>query len=216
MISTSNFLALALQCAPTIHPDTTTDIGYTESRFQHLAIGVVHGKSIYPKNINDALEHIKKLKAKGKNYSIGLMQINQANFKKYGVTAEDMFNPCKNLSIYEKIITDCYIRGETLKRALSCYYSGNFDTGQRPESAFDNTSYVQRAGYAVPSTKQDRAQSTEAVKSGEITVYPDTVLRAAAEPVKSTSTITYPAQIVRGSFVISKESKNEISEHSEK
>ncbi|ECG8305610.1 lytic transglycosylase domain-containing protein [Salmonella enterica] len=212
MISTANFLALALQCAPTIHPDTTTDIGYTESRFQHMAIGVVGGKSIYPKNINDALEHINKLKAKGKNYSIGLMQINQANFKKYGVTAEDMFNPCKNLSIYEKIITDCYTRGETLKRALSCYYSGNFDTGQSPESAFGNTSYVQRVGYAVPSTKQDKAQPEEPVKPGENTIYPDTVLRAAAAPVKSTSTITYPAQIVRGSFVISKESKNEISE----
>ncbi|HAK8439711.1 TPA: lytic transglycosylase domain-containing protein [Salmonella enterica] len=216
MIASSLFLSLALQCAPTIHPDTTVDVSRIESNFEPLAIGVVNGESIYPKNLNDAKEHIKQLKAKGKNYSIGIMQINKSNFEKYGVTADEMFNPCKNLSVFEKIITDCYIRGGTLKRALSCYYSGNFDTGQRPESAFDNTSYVQRAGYAVPSTKQDRAQSTEVVKSGEITVYPDTVLRAAAEPVKSTSTITYPAQIVRGSFVISKESKNEISEHSEK
>ncbi|EKT1335123.1 lytic transglycosylase domain-containing protein [Salmonella enterica] len=214
MISAANFLALALQCAPTIHPDTTTDIGYTESRFQNLAIGVVQGKSIYPKDINDALEHIKQLKAKGKNYSIGLMQINQANFKKYGVTSKDMFDPCKNLSVFEKIITDCYTRGETLKRALSCYYSGNFDTGQRPESAFENTSYVQRVGYAVPSTKQDKG--TQPVESGAKTViYPDTILRAAATPVESTSTINYPAQIVRGGFVISKESKNEISERQE-
>ncbi|EEE2004501.1 lytic transglycosylase domain-containing protein [Salmonella enterica subsp. enterica serovar Kotte] len=209
MIASSLFLSLALQCAPTIHPDTTVDVSRTESGFEPLAIGVVNGKSIYPRNLNDAKEHIKQLKAKGKNYSIGIMQINKSNFAKYGVTADEMFNPCKNLSVFEKIITDCYIRGGTLKRALSCYYSGNFDTGQRPELAFKNSSYTQRIGYAVPSTKQD--QQTQSSPPEQLTVlYPASVLRAPLAQVPATNT-HYPAHIVRGDFVIpeTKESKNE-------
>lgn len=216
MISASTFLALAIQCAPSVHPDTTTDISKAESGFQPLAIAVVNGKSIYPKNINDAKEHIKLLKSKGKNYSVGLMQINQANFKKYGVSADEMLNPCKNLQVFEKIITDCYTRGETLKRALSCYYSGNFTTGLRSEKAFANTSYVQRIGYVVPSTRQDRAVPPQ----GERVLYPDTVIRGAVPPRSQLphDAINYPAQIVRGHFVMSatKESKNETDSISEK
>lgn len=212
MISAADFLALALQCAPTVHPTTTTDIGYAESRFQHLAIGVVRGESIYPKDINSALEHIKNLKAKGKNYSIGLMQINQSNFEKYGVTAKDMFNPCKNLSIFEKILTDCYTRGETLKRALSCYYSGNFETGLRPEKAFSDTSYVQRVGYAVPSTRQGRT-APDGSRKGASVRYPGTVVRGTIPLQSQPDPITYPAKILRGNFNTSetKESQNEIN-----
>lgn len=213
MISAADFLTLALQCAPTVHPATTTDIGYAESRFQHLAIGVVRGDSIYPKDINSALEHIRQLKAKGRNYSIGLMQINQSNFQKYGVTAKDMFDPCKNLSIFEKIITDCYIRGETLTRALSCYYSGNFESGLRPEQAFSDTSYVQRVGYIVPSTRPGHAEPASILK-GESVRYPDTVVRGTVLLQPKPEPITYPAKILRGNFITfeTKESKNEIIE----
>jgi type IV secretion system protein VirB1 len=87
------------------------------------------------------------------------MQITSTNFRHYGVTASDLLNPCINLSVFERILADCYRRGSTLKRALSCYYSGNFETGQRPESAFNQTSYVQRIGYVVPSTREDRQRA---------------------------------------------------------
>ncbi|MCR8998736.1 hypothetical protein [Rahnella perminowiae] len=50
-------------------------------------------------------------------------------------------------------------------RALSCYYAGNFITGQKPEKDFSSTSYVQRigynppaGGYTVPSTKEEQQQ----------------------------------------------------------
>ncbi|ENH3201408.1 lytic transglycosylase domain-containing protein [Citrobacter braakii] len=125
MISSAVLLTLAMQCAPTIHPDTSHDVARVESGLNPFAIGVVgQKKGLFPSNINDALDHIDQLKAKGKNYSVGLMQINQANFSRYGVTAKQLFNPCTNLTVFEKIITDCYLRGGTLKRALSCYYSG--------------------------------------------------------------------------------------------
>lgn len=111
MISSAVLLTLAMQCAPTIHPDTSHDVARVESGLNPFAIGVVgQKKGLFPSNINDALDHIDQLKAKGKNYSVGLMQINQANFSRYGVTAKQLFNPCTNLTVFEKIITDCYLR----------------------------------------------------------------------------------------------------------
>lgn len=197
MLSTAAFLSLALQCASTVHPDTAHDVARIESGFNPYAIGVVgQNKGLFPTNKEDALTHVKRLRAEGKNFSVGLMQINQANFKQYGVDAAALFTPCVNLSVFEKIITDCYLRGKTMPRALSCYYTGNFESGQKKESAFGETSYIERAGYTsasryvVPSTQQDKAANKEGV---------------AANPKpkpKPKSRIVYPSQLVRGEFVL--------------
>ncbi|MGG5964819.1 lytic transglycosylase domain-containing protein [Salmonella enterica] len=209
MLSTSAFLALSLRCAASIHPDTAQEIARIESGFNPYAIGVVgQQKGIFPKDINDALSHVKILKAQGKNYSVGLMQINQSNFNKYNVTEEQLFNPCTNLSVFEKIITDCYQRGGTLKRALSCYYSGNFETGQRPEKTFSNTSYIQRIGYIVPSTRQDRQGTDSFPDTPEITiVYPDRVIRGPLPVANKTehNELYYPTKIVRGNILYKEE-----------
>ncbi|CNI37239.1 TriA protein [Yersinia thracica] len=192
MLSTAAFLSLALQCASTVHPDTAHDVARIESGFNPYAIGVVGQKGLFPTNKEDALTHVKRLRAEGKNFSVGLMQINQANFKQYGVDAAVLFTPCVNLSVFEKIITDCYLRGKTMLRALSCYYTGNFESGQKKESAFGETSYIERAGYSsasryvVPSTQQDKAANKEGV---------------AANP-KPKPRIVYPSQLVRGEFVL--------------
>lgn len=225
MISTTVFTALALQCAATIHPDTSLDIAKVESGFNPYAIGVVgQNKGIFPHNLNDALAHVDRLKGQGKNFSLGLMQINQSNFKRYNVTAEQLFDPCTNLSVYEKIITDCYTRGKTLKRALSCYYSGNFDTGQKPEQPFANTSYVQRIGYStnryvVPSTRTDKTNSDpkESTTEAPPVQWPKGIVRGGlistdAQASHPTEDIRYPTQIMRGSFVPlteTKETKND-------
>lgn len=166
MLSAATFLSLAVQCAPSVHPDTAHDVARVESGFNQYAIGVVgQKKGIFPKSLDDALAHVQRLQAQGKRYSVGLMQITSTNFKKYDVTAAQLFSPCTNLSVFEKVITDCYSRGGTLKRALSCYYSGNFTTGQKSEKDFAQTSYVERIGYTppnggyiVPSTKAERGE----------------------------------------------------------
>lgn len=174
MLSTTAFLAVAMQCAATVHPDTALDVARAESGFNPLAIaeiipraerrpGVNSVISYLPTNRSDAVNIVRQIEARKRRYSVGLMQITSANFSRFKVTAENLFSPCTNLSIFEKIITDCYQRGGSLKRALSCYYSGNFNTGLRPEKAFRQTSYVQRIGYSppdngyrVPSTREDR------------------------------------------------------------
>lgn len=134
MLSTTAFLAVAMQCAATVHPSTSLDVARVESGYNPYAIAEIVPKperkpgdkgfiTHMPKSKEDAVSITNQIEAKGRRYSVGLMQITSTNFKRYGVTATDLFNPCINLSVYEKIITDCYQRGGTLKRALSCYYS---------------------------------------------------------------------------------------------
>lgn len=137
MLSTTAFLALATQCATSVHPSTALDVARVESGFHPYAIAeiVPGGKGVishFPASHDEAMSLTGRLAAQGRRYSVGLMQITSTNFRHYGVTASDLLNPCINLSVFERILADCYRRGSTLKRALSCYYSGNFETGQRP------------------------------------------------------------------------------------
>ncbi|MCE9941297.1 transglycosylase, partial [Serratia liquefaciens] len=94
-------------------------------------------------------------------------------------------------------------RGGSLKRALSCYYSGNFTTGQQPESAFNHTSYIQRIGYAVPSTREDR-QRPPAENLMPAIRYPAAVIRGEltdnATPVLTS--LRYPNAVIRGALPI--------------
>lgn len=172
MLSTTAFLAVAMQCAAAVHPSTSLDVARVESGFNPYAIAeIVPGSkrviSHHPQTKGEALAITDRLAANGHRYSVGLMQITSTNFTRYGVTAVQLLDPCTNLKVYQKILTDCYRRGGTLKRALSCYYSGNFESGQKTEAAFSQTSYVQRIGYTppagdvvVPGTREDR-QKTE-------------------------------------------------------
>lgn len=197
MISTAAFLALALQCAPTIHPDTSNDIAKVESGFFPYAIGIVGESGQFPQTKKEALKIIDKLHREGKNYSVGLMQINKTNFQKFNVTADDMLSPCKNLSVFEKIITDCYVRGKSLKNALSCYYSGNFNAGKKKEDAFKSTSYVERIGYktasnyVVPSTKEDKQETgSNTEKVAVKTIYPSHLMRGELIPSTVSDNLT--------------------------
>lgn len=206
MISTTTFIALAMQCAATVHPDTAMDVVRVESGLNPYAIAEIipkeqrikDGKSVIthlPNNKKDALSIVRNIELKKRRYSVGLMQITSANFDKFNVDAEKLFNPCTNLTVFEKILTDCYTRGKTLKNALSCYYSGNFNTGKKKESEFNKTSYVERIGYpdspgktfVVPSTKYDKATD----KTGED-----------KREIKDKKVITlYPTTLIRGEFI---------------
>ncbi|MEH6372348.1 lytic transglycosylase domain-containing protein [Pectobacterium carotovorum] len=210
MLSPTAFLVAAIQCAATIPPSTVSDVAKVESSFNPYAVAEIVPKeertpgsvgviSHQPTSKQTAANIIKRIAAKGRRYSVGLMQITSTNFRHYGVTAHDLLDPCTNLSVFERILTDCYQRGSTLKRALSCYYSGNFDTGQQPESAFNQTSYIQRIGYAVPSTREDLKRSTTSQSTSAIH-YPTTVLRGELTD-KTTPVVTslhYPDAILRG------------------
>lgn len=132
-----NFNQLAIQCAPTVHPATMQAIARVESRFNPYAIGVVGGAlRRQPQSYAEAVAAAKQLHAQGRNFSMGLVQVNKKNLSRYGLTYETVFNPCANLSAGSKILADCFKRAEggritqtALHKALSCYYSGNFRFG---------------------------------------------------------------------------------------
>lgn len=146
-----DFISLAQQCAPNVHPTTLQAVVRTESGFNPYAIGVVGGHlARQPRDRAEAVATAKALNAQGINFSMGLGQVNRANLARYGLTYETAFDPCQNLRAGSAILHDCYQRAaaamgqgaQALRAAISCYYSGNFTRGETVEAV--GTSYVQR------------------------------------------------------------------------
>ena len=138
-MDTATFLALAMACAPQVHPDTARAIASVESSFNPYAIGVVGGQlQRQPRTRAEALATLDALRAGGWNYSVGLGQINVANFARLGLTPGSALDPCTSLTAMQSVLGECYARAASihavqhaLRFALSCYYSGNFTTGLR-------------------------------------------------------------------------------------
>ena len=149
---------LLRRCAPNVALDTMAAIIAVESSGNPYAIAVVRGakQPKQPRNRAEALKIIRYLNSINANFTVGLAQINQANFNKFKVTAEDLLNPCLNLRISEKLLQDCYTRTHDIDKTLSCYYSGNPRQGFKKD--FRKTSYVERvyahsSSVKVPSLK---------------------------------------------------------------
>jgi type IV secretion system protein VirB1 len=146
-----DFLALAQQCAPMVAPQTLAAVVSVESSHNPFAIGVVDGRlARQPQTKAEALAAVEKLEAEGKNFSVGIAQVNRYNLKKYHLTYDTAFEPCANLKAGGEILADCYTRAfpkypneqSALQAALSCYYSGNFTRGFKPD-AVGKPSYVE-------------------------------------------------------------------------
>jgi len=142
---------LAQQCAPEVHVQTMMAVVSAESRQNPYAIGVV-GKPLakQPQAMEEALGIVRQTEQDGRVFSIGVAQVRASNLKAMGVSYEEGFNPCVNLYIGSQILKNCYLRAiqtispdKALHAALSCYYSGNFERGFKPD-ARDGTNYVQR------------------------------------------------------------------------
>lgn len=170
-----SFNQLAAQCGSSVHPDTLQAVARVESQFNPYAIGVVKGAlKSQPKTHAQAVAAAKMLHAQGRNFSMGLMQVNRYNLKTYGLDYESVFHPCKNIQAGAAILADCFKRagskGQTdLHRAFSCYYSGNFRTGFRADfkgqppyvvkilNAARENNHQQLLAYAVPAVNPNHA-----------------------------------------------------------
>ncbi|AFT86218.1 lytic transglycosylase domain-containing protein [Paraburkholderia phenoliruptrix] len=179
-----DFLTLAQQCAPQISPVTMAAVVRAESGFNPYAIGVVHGRLLWqPTTEAQARVTARALEAQGWRFSVGLAQVNRANWPRYGITEQNAFNPCRNLAAGAAILEGCFLlarRGHgdaqvALRDSLSCYASGNFSTGYR-------TGYVQRvvngAQQSVPVSWVNRAPVAPTVPA----IAPIPVVRETSEP----------------------------------
>lgn len=147
-----DFAALAHQCAPDVHPATMAAVAHVESSFNPYAIGVVGGRLVrQPQNKAEAIATAKALEAAGYNFSVGVGQVNRYNLPKYGLDYEKAFDACENLRAGASILKECFDRAKVqfkdeqlaLQASFSCYYSGNFSTGFRPDFK-GQPSYVQK------------------------------------------------------------------------
>ena len=178
-----SFSQLAEQCGRDVHPDTLQAVARVESQFNPFAIGVVKGAlKRQPETYEQAVAAAKMLHAQGRNFSLGLMQINRYNLPKYGLDYKTVFHPCKNIRAGAAILSGCFNRagGQTqanLHKAFSCYYSGNFRTGffadfkgQPPYvrkilNAARLNSPQQMLAYSVPAVAPDAAVAMPARKA---------------------------------------------------
>lgn len=153
-MSLLDFNALAQQCAPQVDPITLAAIVRTESGFNPYAIGVVNGQlARQPHSEAEAVATVRALETAGWNFSVGLAQVNRANWTRYGLGEKTAFDPCRNLAAGAAILQRCFDTARSMTRvaasttgrptqqalraSLSCYASGDFVTGYR-------TGYVQR------------------------------------------------------------------------
>lgn len=187
-----SFNDLALECAPHVSPATLQAITRTESAFNPYAIGVVGGSVKQPQNFADAVQTAKELHEAGKNFSMGLAQINKYNLAKYGLNYESVFDPCLNLKTGADILAECFSRApgadkqESLQRALSCYYSGNFRTGFTHDLK-GQPSYVERI---VNNALRNSASQTIKVKAQEPEVNKPAQVVPAIDTTKAVATVT--------------------------
>lgn len=131
-----DFDSLALKCAPSVAVDTMKAIVKTESDFNPLALAVVGENRVkQPKTLQEAVLFVSNYVSQKRRFSVGLSQINSSNFQMLNMTAEELFDPCKNLKAASIILGKCYKSmksddiAKNLADALSCYYSGNAKTG---------------------------------------------------------------------------------------
>jgi type IV secretion system protein VirB1 len=157
-MDSDSFLALVAICAPLVAPSTASAVVGTESSFNTYAIGVVGARLLrQPRNVDEALATAVELRARGRDFSVGLAQINLRNLERFGMSLSDGFDACKNLGAMQTVLVDCFRRASTddesqvsLRRALSCYYSGNFTTGFRHGYVSRVVSYAQKTTRAPP------------------------------------------------------------------
>lgn len=148
---------LAQHCAPQVAVSTLAAVVRTESGYRPWAIGV-NGKAKLtrqPVSREEAIATAKWLIARGYNIDMGLGQINSANLKRYNVSVDEVFEPCRNLNVAGEILKANYQAARqkghavetSLYAALSAYNTGSMTKGW-------SNGYVQKvvnnAGAEVP------------------------------------------------------------------
>ncbi|MNM38135.1 Type IV secretion system protein virB1 [compost metagenome] len=153
-LATSALMALAVQCAPSVAPETLRRLVSHESALNPYSVAVV-GKALPrpPQSLDEAMAVASEAVKEGASISVGLGQINSQHFNAHDPKElARVFEPCQNLRLTEFFLQDCYARAldvdpdpqGALRKSLSCYYSGNFTRGFKPEPEFGGTNYVDR------------------------------------------------------------------------
>lgn len=130
-------LALLAQCAPGVAPDTMAAVVMAESRGDPLKIQVNSGARLLrqPQTRAEATQAAKALLSMGASFDAGLAQVNSANFRRLGLTAENVFDACTNVAAGATVLRENYEAAvkagsrKPLAAALSLYNTGSLSRG---------------------------------------------------------------------------------------
>ncbi len=137
--SAAAILALALQCAPTVAPQTVAAIVQTESAGYPLALNV-NGARQPGRQLTaaDAAATARRYIAAGYSVDLGLGQINSRNMRWLGLTWDTVFDPCTNIAALGRVLSanfrsvaDGRHPQTALRLALSMYNTGSTSRGFR-------------------------------------------------------------------------------------
>ncbi len=137
--SSATIVSLALQCAPTVAPETVAAIVHTESRGHVFALNVNGGRQPRRQaSAAAAAATAKRYVAAGYSVDLGLGQINSRNMRWLGLTWETVFDPCTNIAALGRVLTQNYNSVKAgrdpqsaLRIALSMYNTGSESRGFR-------------------------------------------------------------------------------------
>ncbi|WP_321874482.1 lytic transglycosylase domain-containing protein [Burkholderia ubonensis] len=195
--------AIAQTCSQDVHPTTMRAIMSVESAGNPFAIGVVGGKLVrQPANKAEAVATAKALEKAGYNFSVGTSQVNRYNLNRYGLDYDKAFDLCANVKAGSSILRECYERAarqfgagqNALRASFSCYYSGNFSTGFKPDFA-GQPSYVQKVvNHSAPVAASGAAYAVPAI---DTTSAPAGVAPIPVVAVKTTKARTVRPKVVQ-------------------
>lgn len=141
-----DLVALIHQCTPPhVSVETMGRLISVESAKRANAIGYkivkktgeVFFLTAQPKSKDEAIAWATWFYDRGYKFDAGPAQVNSTNFARFGLTPVTVFDLCSNIKVGAEILTECYARAlkrykeeqVAIRRALSCYQSGNFNTG---------------------------------------------------------------------------------------
>jgi type IV secretion system protein VirB1 len=135
MMLTAAAAAFLLSCAPNVSAETMAGLVEHESGWHQYAIGDnTARRSYFPTTYWDAVELALSLRSHGHNVDAGLAQINDSNWRSYGLDEYSVFDPCRNVRVGGTILGRAYASAVrsfsspqvALVHALSAYNSGGF------------------------------------------------------------------------------------------
>ncbi|QQV79463.1 lytic transglycosylase domain-containing protein (plasmid) [Sphingomonas aliaeris] len=131
-------VALAKACAPAVATEAVVPLVLTESGGDPLQINVNKGPRVRARSSTEGAAIVRRYMAAGYTVDIGLAQINSANLSRLGVTVEQAFDPCTNISLASSVLqanfdaASRYYDGlDAISATYSLYNTGTMTRGMR-------------------------------------------------------------------------------------
>lgn len=143
------------QCAPQVSPVLMQALVKQESAFNPYAIGIDSGGEAVrpqPTSLQEAVKKAGEMQAAGKRFSVGIAQIHISNVQAAGLSLEQVFDPCKNLSLgqgilfnfYRTAVKEGYAGIDAVWAALRGYNSGSVHKTISDKYAQDIFNHMQK------------------------------------------------------------------------